>query len=396
VDVINAVGKITASLVRTFFEEGLTGSVVNSTTIDLPFKALESTDHAEDQLIIRAGPNAGYHRIVSVTRGTTDRVVVAGDTPFNVVEANQSWQVYREHLALTSKSVALSSELVIGAGSANTILGLVAGSVMATTSGFRVAESGIDVDFSHYDVVEGDQVKITAGSPPAITTHQVVELSSDNKQLELSPVLPVDVVVSAFQIYSAAAVAYRAFAANMVAWEAAREASEFDTDILELQRVMNPLLANTNPSIQQRTDAAAHAQDLYDLLDQLYGFLVAFEVDSVDRIDAALKMLKERGMDRAYDLLMKGKIASFFGMDKDDASSSSFMLKSMRSVAQKDLPLSRLEDGAADDYLISSAKETSADLDYSDQDKDENIRILGETPDFDNPDDEAATKRLRY
>ncbi len=130
--------------------------------------------------------------------------------------------------------------------------------------------------------------------------------------------------------------------------------------------------------------------------DGLTEILKAFQVGTVPRIDAALKMLKERGMDRAYELLMDGKIEAFFGMDKDDSSSSSYMLKTMRSLVQSDLRVSKLNEDADDTVHTGLVVETDPDYDYSDADSDENVKLLGEVPDFDSDDDADASSKVRY
>jgi hypothetical protein len=391
-DAINVVGSITASVNRTFFEEGKTGDVTSPTVIDLPLDSLGSLAHVGDQLIIRSGVNSGYHKIDSIARVTEDRVTVSSATPFLAVATGQSWQVYRERVKTRSESSGIDSQLAVSSGSANALLGLTTGNVYGTTTGFRVADTGTDVDFSRYDVALGDILYVTIGT--TVTQHAVVEIP-DPKQLELAPPINTTSTLAAFQIISSAAVSHEEFIAAMALWDSLVVDSAFDSDILPLERVMNPLLANPHPSLAQRNDAVDSAEVLQGLLTDLSEVLVAFKVSAVGRIDAALKMLQERGMDRAYDQLMKGEIAGFFGMDKDDAASSSYMLKTMRSVVQNDLPTSKVEDDVDDTSLLISTTGTDAELDFSDNDKDENVKILGDVPDFDNPADEAAT-RARY
>jgi hypothetical protein len=352
--------------------------------------------------LVRSGLNVGYHRVVSIAASMgNDVVTVATTTPFKAVGGNvESWVLLSENLKLTSKAVDLSTEIEITAGNANSVLGFTPGTHVGTTTGFRAAEGGIDKDFVRHDVVVGDVVRIADPTPTA-TEHTVLELSGSNSQLELDPPLPTDLTISSFRILSAAAVAYESFDSALDSWYELLEASRFAEDILELERLINPLVANSNPSNAQINDARTRAEELRDLLshtspDGLTEVLTAFQVVSVPRIDASLKMLVERGMDRAYDLLLDGQIAAFFGMDKDDMSSSSYMLKSMREVVRTDLPLSKLDEDADDILLEDSIEETDADYDYSDADDDENVRLLGEVPDFDDETDEALVKYVRY
>lgn len=392
---INSVGELTASVQRTLYEGGdADGHIETTTVLRLPLNTLSSTDHVGDMLLVRSGINAGYRRISGVVRASYDDIVVEAAEPFKVTGLDESWLVLSEKLKLTSGAADLTTAVEIGSASLNSVMGFTAGTTVGATTGFRVAESSADVDFTQSDVVAGDIVRI--GS----TDYEVVELSA-NSQLELDPPLATNAIIPSFQILSAAAVAYGELVSALAEWDDLLAASDFQEDILELERVMNPLIANKNPSIAQLQDARNTLQSLRDLLsnaspDGLAEILQAFQVRIVPRIDAALKMLKERGMDRAYDLLMDGKIEEFFGMDKDDASSSAYMLKSMRDVVQSDLPLSKLDEDADDIIHDDLVVGTDPDYDYSDADADENVKLLGEVPDFDNAEDADWTSKVRY
>lgn len=392
---INSIGELTASVQRTLYESGdADGHIETATVLRLPLNTLSSTDHVGDMLLVRSGVNVGYRRISSIVRASYDDVVVEAADPFKVTGLDESWLILSEKLKLTSNAADLTTAVEIGSASANSVMGLTVGATAGMTTGFRAAESSADVDFAQSDVVAGDIVRIGP------VDYEVTELS-DNGQLELDPPLATNATVPSFQILSAAAVAYEELVAALADWDDLLAASDFQEDILELERVMNPLIANKNPSIAQLQDARNTLQSLRDLLsntapDGLTEILQAFQVRIVPRIDAALKMLKERGMDRAYDLLMDGKIEEFFSMDKDDASSSAYMLKSMRSVVQSDLPISKLDEDADDIIHDDLVVGTDPDYDYSDADADENVKLLGEVPDFDNEGDADWTSKVRY
>lgn len=379
---INDAGLVTAEEVRETYEEGNDGDVTGATTIELPLDTIAPAggvpeQHVDEHIYIRSGANAGAHRIVSIARTTVDTVTVSADTPFVAVESDQSWVIVKEVLRLSSKSSAMDTQITVAAGLANTDLGLTAGDEYGTTTGFRVASSGTDVDFTQYDIVVGDIVRLPA--PAADRT--VLELSDGGKQLEVTEPVGTDLGAGQFRIISAAAVAYEAFEAAVDLWQQDRASSNFSEDISELERVMNPLLANKRPSAAQVADANVRANELRDLLSALSEVLVSFEVAKVGRMDASLNMLRERGLDRAYDYLMDGKIAEFFGFDKDDAAGSAYMLKTSRAVVQADLAVSKLDEDADDIIHTDLVQDTDADYDFSDGDLDEGFATLGEVPD---------------
>jgi hypothetical protein len=402
-DDINTVDKIVASSVVTEFESGTNGSSIATTTFQLPSGTIDlSVSHVGDTLLIRNGPNAGPYRISGVFLG--DSVTLDSATPMPSVGAtDQSWVILRERLVLTSKATTLSTLLVLNAASANTELGFTAGSYFGTTTGFRAKDNGTDIDFSQFDVVVGDILRLTIGV--TTTEHEILELSSSNKQLEVTPPLSIDpanLTNLTFSVISASARAHEQFQVAVAAWDTLRAASDFSDDISELERVMNPLLANKQPSLSQTNDAKSAANSLKSLLtgsspDGLVEVLTSFEVSSVGRIDASLKMLLERGLDRAFDTLMDGKVAEFFGFDKDDASTASYMLKTMRQVVQSDLRISKLEEDVDDIIHDDLVVDTDADYDFSDADEDEGFDILGEVAEFEEDDPaELGVSRTRY
>lgn len=402
-ELINAVGKVTATVETTTFEEGTDdGEITGTATFRVAAGTFASLSHADDQLLIRSGESVGYHRIVSIaTGGGYDTVTVSTSTPFHTTETDLSWLVLRELLVITSKSTGLDAALEVAAANGNTTLGFTVGTTYGTTTGFEVINgSGVALDLSRYDIVVDDIVRLVDSTDTA-TFHTIIEISDDNKQVELDPPVSLGRTITEFKIYSAAAVAYEAFIEDVEAWDTMRGASDYAEDISELERVMNPLLVNKNPSRAQVSDAEDAVVELKALLTNtspqgLTEVLTGFEVAAVPRIDAALRMLVERGLDRAYDELLDGNVEGFFGMDKDDAGSGSYMLKQMRTVVQSDLPVSKLEDDADDLIHDVLAEETDADYDYSDEDEDENIEILGEVPDFDDDDIADETSRIRY
>lgn len=386
---INAADKVLASVERTTFEEGDDGTITSLTELQLPAGTIVSDVGQDDMLVIRNGESVGYHRLA--IDPVADQITVVADQPFVQLESNVEYLLVREVVRVKSISSGLTGKLAINASSAVSTLGFTVGETDSTTTGFRAAESGNDKDFVQADIVEGDILRITAGA----TEHEITEISNGGQQLEVDPPIDVDRTNLAFSIYSAAAVAYENFSLALSAWDAARESSSFVEDTLELDRVMNPLLANKRPSAAQTNDATTVAMELLSLLSSLSAVLTDFEVSSVGRVDAALKMLQERGMDRAYDTLLDGKITEFFEYDKDDASNSSYMLKAMRQVVVADLPLSKLEEDADDiihDELIIG---TDADLDFTDVDgEDENVLPLGEIPDLNEQDEGTLRQRL--
>lgn len=384
---INDVGKIKATVEHNS-ADGEDGSTTSTTEFWAGAAAGNVPDWvtAGDQLVIKSGENRGLHRIASITRvsGFPDKLTVESDEPFVDTSASGlDWSVISEKLRLSSKLelYTINSALEIGTGNANSTIGLTPGTVYGRVAGFRVTDAGVDQNFTRADVVAGDKVIIST------VEHTVVEVTDDGKQLEITPTIAGNTSGVDFTILSAAALAYAEFLQSLQQWDTNElQPSDFSDDLSELERVMNPLLTSTNPSLARLNDAAYTVGQFSTLALHLStNVLRAFVVNSVPRMDAALKMLLERGLERAYDVLLDGDIATFFGMDKDDAGRSSYMLKTMRTVVQQDLPISKVEDDMGDIVHDSDEEivDSDPDYDYSDADTDDSEIELGEIPDSD-------------
>jgi hypothetical protein len=293
--------------------------------------------------------------------------------------AVQSWSLIREVVSLVSDSETLTSQLEVltDTASCHTTLGLGLGAAWGTTTDFRAASYGVDADFTQNDVVVGDKLLVD-GVGYWITSIKTPTV------LTLDTAIPVNWAEKEFQIYSVDKIEYDQLISDLSGWSSVVAASDFSKNLSELERVMNPILAGGIPSRAQIGDVTAAATEVRNILAQLSTCLVAYEVRTVSRIDAVLKMLLERGLDRAYDALTDGRISDFYGMDKDASASSTFMLKTARTVVQTDLPVSK-RTPSADDTVPDSSTIAVTDANYApgDRDADENIRLLGNVPETD-------------
>jgi len=393
--VINDVGLVLATPVKTVFEEGNDGEVDTATTFKASPGAIDlSENHVGDMLKLRNGDNAGDYRIVSITTGASDVITVEAAKPFNTSVANttdQSWIIIREQIQIESIATDLSTELVVGVGNANAEVGLTSATTKGLTTGLRVATGNVDQSFVRADVSVGDIVQI-----PGEPDRTVLEVS-DDKQLEVSPALSTDAnALYNFTIYSADALEHAELSTGLASWISRRKSSSFANDTNELDRVMNRLINNANPSAALKGAATTTVDRFKELLTftappGLSELLTGYVIRIIPRMDNSLKMLIERGFDRGVDTLLNGDITSFFGYDKDDASRSAFLLKAIREIAREDIPLSKQTEDAEDiQHDPSVIVETDPGLDFSDGD-DETEDLLGEEPTFSEDDPFADT-----
>ena len=290
-----------------------------------------------------------------------------------------------ERVQIISKVSTLSTLLTVGAGTANTLLGLLPGVYPGTTTGYAATAS-----FENADVEAGDSLTIYTDQSMATVFGQYVVTAVAGTQLEATPPFPTNLSSPAFRIESESKLAWDVLLSNMLTWNASLSSSHFRSDTSELDRVMNPVLVNLNPTTADFNLANNRATELLTLLTQplegppgLKEILELYVVRSSARIDAAVAMLQERGFDRAYATLLGCDLAGFFSYNKDEAASASYLLQTMRSLAQNDLPITNKSTTADDTSLDSSVQTSDANFDRSDVDKDENLKLLGSVPDLD-------------
>ena len=162
---------------------------------------------------------------------------------------------------------------------------------------------------------------------------------------------------------------YDAFKVSLESWLAGTPQQEaFFTD---LNRFINPLISNVNPTSVAINDASnkvkALAKELTLAFAAAYGGSIPLE-DTLDNlvvghqptVDALIRSFREKGCDRAVDLLLGGQFQVFFALDHDDSSYAGNMQKAMRDVVHNDLPMGKI---ARKDARRSRLLSTTEDID---------------------------------
>lgn len=124
----------------------------------------------------------------------------------------------------------------------------------------------------------------------------------------------------------------------------------------DLNRYLNPVLINQNPTVVQVADAEARIIDLYkylnaagtegtsvDVSETLDVILSDYVVEVAPAVETLLHTYREKGADRALDLLLEANFSGFFGVDVDESSYAGDMLKKLRGLAREDLPVRKTE-----------------------------------------------------
>jgi hypothetical protein len=391
---ISALTGLETDISRTVLQSGNGGTAVldgGFFKLRLPSGTITATPVAYvDVLRIENGENLGWYPITAVSLGGAfDELTV--QRPFPAVTGaealNQEWKIHRDLLIITSTDTTKTSKLKVNAGSANSNVGLTAQTYLGTVSGVRIKDGSKFLNFTREDVVAGD--KLTLEGPTYTTEHTVTDVTNDGYQIEVTPEVKGDLAAHEYKVEGEGALAYETFSLALASWFTdTLEPSKYEEDILELERTLNPLLVNKNPSAALIGTADTAANNLRTVYSTLEDVLEQFTTSAVARIDALLNMLQERGLDRAHELLLLGEFEEFFGATKDESSYGGNLLEKMRAIAQNDVPQGRsIDEDNVDDRLTGSHDETDADFDFSDQDDESGVPEIDDVPDLDEDDD---------
>lgn len=370
--------------------DGTAAVVAGIPKLLVPAGTLVTLPTTSDRLRILNGANVGWYAIAGVSLGGLfDELLLGRPWPSAVGDEalGLSWEIRRDLLLIASADTSTASAVTVNAASANAILGLTAGTLRGKVSGVRVLSGSKPLNFTREDVVAGD--RLTLKGPTYSTVHTIASVTEGGYQLEVTPEVPNDLVQHLYQIDGSGALAYAAFIVALDDWtENVLGVSKFTSSIQELERVLNPLLVNKNPSAALIGSATTVSNDLLGVYTELKLLLSGFVTLPVPRIDALLDMLLERGLDRAHELLLLGRFSEFFGLSQDAASYGGNLLEKMRSLAQNDVPLGRSSRfGNVEQRLTGSYEETDADLDFSDQDDERGPTAIDDVPDLDADED---------
>lgn len=120
----------------------------------------------------------------------------------------------------------------------------------------------------------------------------------------------------------------------------------------DLVRFLNPVLANANPTSSDVDNAVNQLRALAGIMsivgaaraslptqDSLESVLGSYTSPVEPAVDVLVSTLRNKGSDRAIDLLLEGQFSTFFGLDLHTVSYSGALTSAIRDTAMNDLPI---------------------------------------------------------
>ncbi len=257
-------------------------------------------------------------------------------------------------------------------------------------------------------VAVGDLVLLFEGAySEASREFSIVGLESGPSVVELAPPIEstasfsfdFDVPTPFGRIRVAQVANYGDFEARLDDW--LKDAFQQPAFFAELTRYVSPILVNQNPGLAAVNDAAILLKELLSQLTiegaNIYGSpgeeantleyaLANYVAPPCEPVDTLLGTLRQKGADRAIDLLVEGQFSVFFGLNSDGVSYSGELLRSLRELAREDLPVRKYDRPEAFGEKLIGVVSGDKDYEYDVSDADSpNVPEAPAAPDVPTP-----------
>ena len=300
-------------------------------------------------------------------------------------------QVGAYGITLASSNTGVSSQILVkrrsggGPSSAEGLLFITEeASAVGATNYFQVTElpKGLEVN----DVLELYDTNVSVPS----STYVIADFNSTLNILQLATPVASTHPATTFSTTSQLPFArirrhkssnYEGFKTAVLAWlHLSVNQSQY---MSELDRLMNPILANSNPTPGAVTAAKGHLQKLIQVLSitgaQSFGASVdatledaysSYTAQAIPQVNTLIATYTAKGTDRALDILIEGRFSEFFGLTQDTASYAGTLLAAVKQITLADIPVRKTlrEQNKAMEKTMASYEDTDFEFDQSDID----------------------------
>lgn len=329
-------------------------------------------------------------------------LTIEGQVPFNRGLGGQpaffTLALGHERVVFKSTDTSLNTEVRVVAGGPSSAAARFFDSLPAQAQGTAAFFS---IPSNPGSLQEGDILEITETTYNQVDyATQLVALELSDLLIELDPPLPTDFGSIAMSQVSQPPFArirlgkknnYVVFEERLRAWLALPQNQP--AWFTELNRLLNPLIVNENPTIAAVNSAKQHAQIALSSLtrigaistnsdpdESLEAILASYTVSTVEEIDTLVETYLERGALRGVDLLLMGRFNEFFGTSLESMSYDGAAREALRDVQRLDLPIRKTGRAQNHDQSVTTAEWEDPDYDFDQSDTEgiEDIEIPGD------------------
>lgn len=322
-------------------------------------------------VVISDGPNAGKYIIeaTTATPGTyklKKLLPVVTDGFSNVVTMTGTIGYNRYRVRSRNKTDASTVALK----------GPVSGGTVSTLQGPSVTDTYYAKFANGYkDVQEGDVLEyfgLSTVTPDLTLT--VLEVFPDgvmrlDSPLPVNTAIPVDSVTTPFiRLVTGKVADFEALADTLTTLLQSTSANP-TVFFRDLNRLINPLLVNKNPTDSEIGAAETRVDDLWNALSPMDVAIKGYNPTHVSQVDDLVRTFKEKGTDRGLDYLLSCEFDVFFGLSQEEMSYAGAFQKAIRDVSKNDLVVHKSNRQAKNISPLRASME-SPDMEWSSVDLD--------------------------
>lgn len=281
--------------------------------------------------------NTRYSRVIGINPGEVElQSTFAADT----VHVS----IFLDRLRVAAIGTSVNSDIDAQISTGDTALGLSGLSAVVSLSKFSVPGS----DFGARGVEVGDTIDLVS---PSLDTFQCTITEVGTSYLLLDPSVPYEAGQWSFRISGTAALRFDTLLTALAAFETALPtASQLDT-------VMRRLISGARYSEELEDTLGAYVEALEDLLEALTEYVTPRE----STVDKSLGLLREHGMDRAFDLFLDLSLSEFFTMKDDEVSYKTWLIRKSADVTRQVVPVTKDPRDVNSQWRTVSTQQTTYD-----------------------------------
>ncbi len=347
-----------------------------------------------DVVMVDSGVNAGRYIIEYMTPGIPFQFTMRTTLPFYRANFNDSVDFVgsagEERVVVQSRNTLVSSSIAIFDPGGVFFDEPVNGPTYGTTTYFQVPEAprtlGVDDVLELHTTSAGDpdlSLVINAVEGTVLTLEAPIPTRPLSYTMQAALVMPPpSAIVRDRQRFD-----FSGFREQLQTWLRTQPASNLPGYFIDVNRLMNVLLQNENPTDAECGAAEQRVRALQALLtivasqslgnsgdNTLESILGAYQVDREVEVDTLIRTFRDKGADRAADLLLECRFTTFFGLTQEETSYGGSVQAAIRNVAMNDMPVNKY-DRLETNVSQLKASIPSKDYEFDDNDVDESLAV---------------------
>lgn len=288
------------------------------------------TPSVGNRITIDSGPNKGEYRVTETT-GIPFDVIVNPIVPVRGPASPQvsTGSIGSESVLIASTDITMSSYIRCGGLATDVIGPTKVGTPESVYFELPTAVKGLAIG-DLLEIFESDYNTLSFSATIKEISATILTLSSSGSGSWSFTDEPPFVRLRAANVSDC-----EAFSSSLSSWLSSSE--NHPSFFLNLSGAVNSSLLKDTPPLSDVNTIKASLDSLLSSLTSVETTLTSLTVRPIPVVDTLLQTFRQKGADRAIDILLSGRFSEFFGLSMDSSSYSGHLQSAIREVARNDL-----------------------------------------------------------